>query len=63
MIMDVKYFDVAELSEMFGLSENTIRNYFKSGKISAMKIGKSWHATETDIKEFLNTKSKNSEMK
>lgn len=59
LIMDVKYYDVVELSKMFELSENTIRNYFKDGKISAMKIGKSWHATESDIKEFLNNKTKN----
>lgn len=52
-IMDENYFDVSELSKMFGLSENTVRNYLKAGKITARKIGKSWFAKETAIKEYL----------
>lgn len=53
--MNENYYDVTEISNMFGLSETTIRNYFKSGKIIAKKIGKSWHARETDIKDYLNS--------
>lgn len=62
IIMENNYYDVTELSQMFGLSASTMRSYFKEGRISAIKIGKSWHATENDIKDFLNsnkTESKN----
>ena len=52
-IMNDKYYDVTELSNMFGLSKNTIRNYFNNGKIVAIKIGKSWFAKESDINIFL----------
>lgn len=52
--MNDNYYNVTELSEMFGLSETTIRTYCKEGKINAMKIGKSWYAKESDIKEYLN---------
>ena len=52
-IMNDKYYDVTELTKMFGLSATTIRTYFKDGRISAKKIGKSWHATESDIKNYL----------
>lgn len=53
IIMNEKFYDVAELSKMFGLSENTIRTYFKNGTITAKKIGKSWYAKETAINEYL----------
>lgn len=52
-IMNDNYYDVAELAIMFGLSVTTIRSYFKDGRIKAMKLGKSWHAKEIDIKDFL----------
>lgn len=54
LIMDQKYYDTKELSEMVKLSETTIRKYFNSKKIPALKIGKSWHCTEIDIKKYLN---------
>lgn len=59
--MNENYFDVSELSKMFGLSENTIRTYFKAGRISAKKIGKSWHAKETAIKDYLNSQQEKNE--
>ncbi len=51
--MNENYYDVRELSKMFDVAENTIRNYFKAGIISAKKLGKAWHAKESDIREFL----------
>lgn len=52
--MNEKYYDVKELSQIFGLSVATIRSYFKTGKITALKIGKSWYAMESSIKDYLN---------
>lgn len=51
--MNENYYDIKELSGMFGLSEHTIRKYCNMGKINAIKIGRTWTAKESDIKEYL----------
>lgn len=59
-ILNVNFYDVNETAGMLGLAIVTTRNYFKTGRIPARKIGKSWYADENDIKIFLsNDKSDN----
>ena len=58
IILGETFYNVAELAEMFGLSETTIRTYFNDGRIIGRKIGKSWHAKESAIKTYFN-KDKN----
>lgn len=53
-ILETKYYNVKELSSMIGLSETTIRNYFKDKLIPAKKIGNSWYTTEEDLRNYLN---------
>ena len=51
--MEINYYNVSEVSKLVGLSETTIRNYFKSQLIPAKKIGNSWFTTDSSIKEYL----------
>jgi excisionase family DNA binding protein len=58
-IMNENYYDANEISSLLGLSLITVRKYVRNRKINAVKIGKSWYAKETDLKEYL--KSNNNE--
>ena len=54
-IMEYSYYNVTEISKMLVLSETTVRKLLRQGKISAKKIGKSWHVKESDVKTYLET--------
>lgn len=56
-ILNEKYYDINETAEMLGIAVVTCRQYFKSGKINAKRIGARWHTTETDIQNYLNDKT------
>lgn len=43
------YLTVEEVAKRYRLSQNTIRNLAKKGKIKARKIGKNWRFDESDI--------------
>ncbi len=53
-INNVKYFDIAEICEMFHnkIKQEEIRDYFEKGKINGKKIENKWYADENAINEF-----------
>mgnify|MGYP001435681781 FL=1 len=44
-----KLYTVSDVAQMTGLTERTIRNYIKDGKLRGKKVGVQWRFTEEDI--------------
>ena len=53
-VLGVTVFTAQETAELLHVSERTIRNYIKSGRLKAQKIGGDWAISEDNIKAFLN---------
>lgn len=47
-----KLLTVKETADILSLSEYTIREWLKSGKISGIKIGRGWRIKEEDIESL-----------
>lgn len=45
--------EVKDLSDKLMLSEKTIVNYLKCGRIKGQKIGQSWYVTEQNLERFI----------
>lgn len=48
-MLEQKWYTVAEVAKMTGLTDRTIRNYLKDGTMHGKKIGVQWRFTEEDI--------------
>ena len=48
-MLEQKWYTVAEVAKMTGLTDRTIRNYLKDGTMHGKKIGVQWRFTEADI--------------
>jgi len=46
-------YTVPELQKLLGLSDRSIRRYFREGRLKGRKIGRSWHITERALQDFL----------
>ena len=53
-VLGVTVFTAQETAELLHVSERTIRNYIKGGRLKAQKIGGDWAISEDNIKAFLN---------
>ncbi|MFV0465537.1 MAG: helix-turn-helix domain-containing protein [Lachnospiraceae bacterium] len=57
-MLNQKLYTVADVAELTGLTDRTIRNYLKDGTLHGKKIGVQWRFTEEDINAlFLETQS------
>lgn len=56
-ITDLKLYSLQELAKLLEVSERTMHNYIKSGKIKGVKIGGAWKFTEENLKKFINGES------
>ncbi len=52
-IGNIKMYDSKEISELIGLTEQSVRMYFRTGKLKGKKIGKNWFISNKDLKEYL----------
>ncbi len=52
--MDEKLYTVEEIAFILGVTEWTVREWCKAGKIIGTKPGRAWRVTETNFKNFLN---------
>lgn len=43
-----------EAAAILKVSERTVNEWLRSGKLKASKIGRQWRITETQLNEFLN---------
>jgi len=53
---DLKLFSVRDLSELLGVSEKTIQQYLKEGKLKGRKFALRWYVTEEDMKDYFSQK-------
>jgi len=52
-IKNQRYYTTEELSDMLPLTQVSIGNYIRKGKIRAVKIGLLWYISETNLNLFL----------
>jgi hypothetical protein len=52
-IGNIIMYDSKEISELIGLTEQSVRMYFRTGKLKGKKIGKNWFISNKDLKEYL----------
>jgi excisionase family DNA binding protein len=53
---DDKILGAEELAKFFGVSDQTIWRWCKSGKIPAFKIGSQWKVRQSDLNRIINQK-------
>lgn len=50
---EIKLYTAEETAAILKVTRRTMYNYITSGKIKAVKAGRSWRITEEAIREFL----------
>ncbi|OHW61240.1 helix-turn-helix domain protein [Andreesenia angusta] len=53
---DLKVYTLKEVEPILKVTQRTLYNYIKSGKLKAVKIGKEWRVKHSDLEDFLNGK-------
>lgn len=51
-----KFYTSKEVAEILKLSNYTIGDYIRSGKLKAIKFGRVWRVSENQLKQFLESK-------
>lgn len=51
-----KFYTSKEVAEILKLSNYTIGDYIRSGKLKAIKFGRVWRISENQLKQFLESK-------
>ncbi len=52
-MQDLTLYTVEEVKDILKISQRTLYNYIKSGKITAVKIGKYWRIRQSDLQQFI----------
>ena len=53
MTNEIPVYDLKDLNKKLKISIRTLREYVKSGKLKAKKIGKAYYVTEPNLMVFL----------
>ncbi len=53
-----KFYTTVEVAELLKVTRLTVTNWIKAGKLKAAKIGTSWRITESDLKQFIEDRTK-----
>lgn len=51
--LDIKIYDLKEVESILKVSNKTLLNYIKSGKIKATKIGGKWTITKENLERYV----------
>lgn len=51
---EIKLYSLKDLVELLKVTERTLHNYIKSGKLKGQKIGGRWQISEANLQKFLN---------
>lgn len=54
MIDEFKVYSTEEVQEILKVTQRTLYNYIKEGKLRATKIGKYWRVKHNDLHDFIN---------
>ncbi len=49
----IKLYEVEDLVRMLKVSRITVQAYLRTGRMKGVKIGKRWHVTDKNLKDFL----------
>jgi len=52
-VEDITVYNVKEISELLGITQVTIREYIKQGRLRAKKIAGEWRITGDALRDFL----------
>lgn len=52
-IGNIVMYNSKEISELLGLTEQSVRAYFRRGILKGKKIGNNWYISNKDLKEYL----------
>lgn len=53
-----EYYTVKDIAELLNVSEKTIRNILKQGKLKGKKVGVKWVTTKKMLDEYIEGKDK-----
>jgi len=53
-----KILRVPQMAKFFGVSDKTVWEWCKSGKLPGFKIGKEWRIRQSDLQKLINRKLK-----
>lgn len=51
---NVVYYDVKEVAQQLGRSEQAIRRFIRKGELKASKVGQSYYISQADINAYFN---------
>jgi len=51
--LDIKIYDLKEVESILKVSNKTLLNYIKAGKIKATKIGGKWTITKENLERYV----------
>lgn len=54
---DIKVYTLDEVAEILKVTKRTLYNYIKAGALKAVKLGKYWRVSESQLQEFISTGS------
>ena len=54
----IRLYNADEAAKAMNISERTVKQYIRDGKLSAQKVGGRWMVSEENIKRFLDGKGK-----
>ncbi|HAS92079.1 MAG TPA: hypothetical protein DCS12_07570, partial [Clostridiales bacterium] len=49
-----KYYSAKEAAEEFDLSEKTLKDWLRAGKLKGEKFGRAWRIADSEIRKYLN---------
>ena len=52
-MLDIKIYSMREVSEILKVTERTLYNYIKEGRVKVQKIGGKWIITEENLRKFI----------
>jgi excisionase family DNA binding protein len=55
----IKLYTIEEVSKILKITERTIYNYIKIGRLKAIKIGKYWRVKHVDFQNFIDNGTSN----
>ena len=54
---DIKVYTLDEVADILKVTKRTLYNSVKEGKLTAVKMGKYWRVSESNLQEFISTGS------
>lgn len=53
MTEDIKIYTLKEVEDILKVTQRTLYNYIKEGKLKASKVGREWRVRHQDLEDFI----------